>query len=325
MGVSEGATSVYRQAVFVRHLMPIIVGYKRTQMRAKKRPKQDRDAMWDEAHKRAGVQISHMLASLLGVYCKGAQDLCTRGMLVPEHWVNELKWSWEKVPPKGWEQVFVMVTTELRSTKSGAEYIRAQPAAKKNKTLLLEGVFARFDKTPIASASIGQVHSAVLKAGGDRVVVKLVYAEIKQTMDVDLNNMRRGMLLAMDVLKVKANPMPIVNEIYKSFPTECNFMNELDYLNSIKRNMAQRGGKIVVPDCYAHLSTENMLVLNMLDGRTFSKLKSQSMSPAELLSARNALLAVIDEIGKEILLDGLFQYAKQPLPLLRNDLPPTST
>ena len=99
MGITDGATSVYRQLVFVRHLMPIIVGYKRTQMKAKKRPKTDRDALWDEAHKKAGVQISNMLASLLGVYCKGAQDLCTRGMLVPEHWVNELKWSWEKVPP----------------------------------------------------------------------------------------------------------------------------------------------------------------------------------------------------------------------------------
>ena len=184
-------------------------------------------------------------------------------------------------------------------------------AAKRDRKLLLEGFFSSFDEKPIASASIGQVHSAVLKAGSHRVVVKLVYTEIKQTMDVDLDNMRRGMLLAMKTLKVKANPMPIVHEIYKSFPTECNFLNELEYLNCIRSNMAKRGdaGKVVVPNCHTHITTQNMLVLEHLDGKTFSKLKIDSMSAAELAAARRALIAVIDEIGKEIVLDGLFQYA----------------
>ena len=184
-------------------------------------------------------------------------------------------------------------------------------AAKRDRKLLLEGFFSSFDEKPIASASIGQVHAAVLKAGSHRVVVKLVYTEIKQTMDVDLDNMRRGMLLAMKTLKVKANPMPIVHEIYKSFPTECNFLNELEYLNCIRSNMAKRGdaGKVVVPNCHTHITTQNMLVLEHLDGKTFSKLKIDSMSAAELAAARRALIAVIDEIGKEIVLDGLFQYA----------------
>ena len=184
-------------------------------------------------------------------------------------------------------------------------------AAKRDRKLLLEGFFSAFDEKPIASASIGQVHCAILKAGSHRVVVKLVYTEIKQTMDVDLDNMRRGMLLAMKTLKVKANPMPIVHEIYKSFPTECNFLNELEYLNCIRSNMAKRGdaGKVVVPNCYTHITTQNMLVLEHLDGKTFYKLKVDSMSAAELAAARRALIAVIDEIGKEIVLDGLFQYA----------------
>jgi predicted unusual protein kinase regulating ubiquinone biosynthesis (AarF/ABC1/UbiB family) len=110
--------------------------------------------------------------ALRGFYLKHGQTIGTNmAELFPKRWQDEMQPMLDQVPPKDFETIKAIVEADL-----------GKPMGE---------VFSGFEELPIGSASIGQVHRAVLRDGNKRVVVKIQYPEVEQTFRGDVFAVKR--------------------------------------------------------------------------------------------------------------------------------------
>ena len=151
--------------------------------------------------------------------------------------------------------------------------------------------FINFEKNSIASASIGQVHRAVLN-NGNKVVVKIVKEDFKEDFLKDLSNLKKFIKIALffyPKLKRVFNPIEILNYIEEYTLEELNLLNEIkgqDMLwniyneNKDKYNLSD----LVFHKIYPELSNENVLVSEEIQGETFKTLiNKKELSYSNLL------------------------------------------
>ena len=130
---------------------------------------------------------------------------------------------------------------------------------------LPERIFATFDPTPIAAASVGQVHRARLH-DGRQVVVKIQYPGVAETFAADLANMES--LTEMSALAMNADISDYVGMLSESV------VNELDY--SLEQRNQQRLADlyrdhpfVVIPDTVPELCRSRVLVSEFVEGDRF--------------------------------------------------------
>src|SRR5262245_29305459 len=129
----------------------------------------------------------------------------------------------------------------------------------------LDALFADFDTTPLASASIGQAHRAKLHSGDD-VVVKVQHAGIRRRMDVDLDILTGLAQLAEKLPDFQAyRPQATVAEFRRIVRRECDFAREARNLQQFARNF-ERMPRVRIPKLYPKLSTGRVLTMEWLDG-----------------------------------------------------------
>lgn len=135
-----------------------------------------------------------------------------------------------------------------------------------------ESQFERFFFTPVAAASIGQVHEARLK-DGRRIAVKLQYPGIRRSIDSDVDNvatMLRMFNLVPDGMDIK----PFLDEAKEQLHLEADYRFEA---KSIKRFRSRIGNddRFVVPDVIEELSSADVLAMDFLDGRPIESLATE--------------------------------------------------
>jgi ubiquinone biosynthesis protein len=133
----------------------------------------------------------------------------------------------------------------------------------------LDQLFDDFDSTPLASASIGQVHRARLHSGED-VVVKVQHAGIRRRMEVDLDILGGLAQLAEHIPELKPyRPQATVAEFRRVVRRELDFAREARNLQQFARNFC-RSRHVRIPQLYPDLSTERVLTMEWLDGARLS-------------------------------------------------------
>ena len=133
----------------------------------------------------------------------------------------------------------------------------------------LEELFVDFDTTPIASASIGQVHRARLPSGDD-VVVKVQHAGIRRRMEVDLDILAGLAQLAERIPDFAPyRPQATVAEFRRVVRRELDFAREARNMEVFARNFA-RSPHVRIPRFYSGHSTARVLTMEWLDGVTIS-------------------------------------------------------
>ncbi len=133
----------------------------------------------------------------------------------------------------------------------------------------LESLFADFDTTPLASASIGQAHRARLHSGED-VVVKVQHAGIRRRMEVDLDILGGLAQLAEKIPELQSyRPQATVAEFRRVVRRECDFAREARNLQQFARNLA-RSPHVRIPRLYPELSTGRVMTMEWLDGAKLS-------------------------------------------------------
>ena len=164
-------------------------------------------------------------------------------------------------------------------------------------------VFSEFEEVPIAAASIGQVHGAVLKSG-ERVAVKVQRPGIAKVVENDVSILRGiAILLEHYIPEVRlVNPTGLVEEFFKSIIQELDFRIESNNIRRIKNNLSHMD-EIVIPQVYNEVSTHRVLVLQRLHGIRFSN--REAILEAKVEPAK------IVEIGSDaffhmVMHDGLF-------------------
>lgn len=129
-------------------------------------------------------------------------------------------------------------------------------------------IFASIDKQPLASASIAQVHSAVLKTG-ENVVLKVQKPNVDTIISTDLGVLY-GLTKILETITPSmkfASIAPIVDEIRLRMMSETDFLQEAKNIDEFQDFLKKTGNqKVVAPNVYHAFSTKKLLVMERLFG-----------------------------------------------------------
>ena len=193
-----------------------------------------------------GRRLREMLDELGPTFVKFGQLLSTRPDVVPPDIVAELRKLQDDVSPIPFAQVAEVIEADLG--------------------LSVERAFLSFEETPIAAASIGQVHRATLPNGED-VVVKTQRPDAPRQIESDLQLLRSTVRLARE--RVRAldfiDPEALVDEFARSIRQELDYQQEARNAETFRRNFAGIEG-VVVPRVWWRYTTGRVLTLERLEG-----------------------------------------------------------
>ena len=133
-----------------------------------------------------------------------------------------------------------------------------------------EGRFDRFSFTPLAAASIGQVHSAQGK-DGQRLAIKVQYPGVRESISSDVDNV--ATLLRMSgLLPPGMDVVPLLHEAKRQLQDEADYLKEATHLRRFHQLLAD-SPDFLVPRGYAEFSTPNILVMSFADGGPLESLE----------------------------------------------------
>ena len=127
---------------------------------------------WDDLDERYAKSTVQKLGKLQGMYAKYGQTAAGLTNTLGDAWIRELRTLENDIPPRSVEIVRRTIEEETGNRK-------------------LEETFSEFDIVPLGSASIGQVHRAVLKTTGKEVAVKVQYPEAQELFNDDIHAIRK--------------------------------------------------------------------------------------------------------------------------------------
>jgi predicted unusual protein kinase regulating ubiquinone biosynthesis (AarF/ABC1/UbiB family) len=203
------------------------------------------------------IWIRETLLHLGPTFIKVGQFFSTRADLFPSEYVEELSKLQDQVPAFGYEQVAAIVQQEL-----------GKP---------IEQIYSYFDPTPLAAASLGQVHRAKLKSG-EEVVVKVQRPGLVRLFTIDLE-IGRG------IAKFFQHHTPwggagrdwigIYEECRRTLWEEVDYLNEGRNADTFRRNFRDMP-QIAVPKVYWRYTSPRLLTLEYLPGIKISDYEALS-------------------------------------------------
>lgn len=199
------------------------------------------------------VKLRRTLERLGPTFIKFGQVLSMRPDLIPSSYAKELEKLLDAVPKMPFSQVKAVVEKELGKPLSSA--------------------FKEFRREPIASASISQVHAAVLKSG-EKAAVKVQRPDIKKIMETDIDIMFYiAELLEKHSQKLRDfQPVNIVKEFREWTEKELDFHLEARNAKRFYSNF-KYSKTVKIPKVYDGLTTEKILVFEYMEGVELNKYK----------------------------------------------------
>jgi len=193
-----------------------------------------------------GERIRLALEELGPVFVKLGQMLSTRRDLLPDDIGDELALLQDKVPPFSDELARHTIETALGDS--------------------VESLFAEFESSPMASASVAQVHGAILKDGSS-VVVKVLRPGIEKLIDRDVALMYTLADMAAVALPdaKRLRPRDVVVEYDHTIHNELNLINEASN-GAVFRNNFKDSDLLYVPQIYWDFTKTNVLVMERIHG-----------------------------------------------------------
>ena len=134
-------------------------------------------------------------------------------------------------------------------------------------------LFSSFEEKPLAAASIGQVHSAVLKSSGARVAVKVQYPGVADSIDSDLNNL--AILLTASRLLPKGLFLDkTIANARTELAWECDYIREAECGRRFQELLADEADVFIVPKIYPEASGKQVLTMEFMDGLGVTRIQS---------------------------------------------------
>ncbi|MGD2118422.1 MAG: ubiquinone biosynthesis regulatory protein kinase UbiB [Chromatiales bacterium] len=236
---------------------------------------------WFSAGKRApyGVRIRRSLEDLGPIFVKFGQMVSTRRDLLPDDIADELVKLQDDVPPFS-GQLAIKIIEQAYGQK-------------------ISDVFAEFDETPLASASVAQVHTATL-LDGKQVVVKVLRPKIERYIKRDVSLLTTIASLAQRYSKEarRLRPLEVADEFRKTIFDELDLMREAANASQLRRNFLN-SEMLYVPEIYWDLCRSNVMVLERIHGTNVGNIAA--------LHAQNISMRMLGERGVEIFFTQVFR------------------
>ncbi|RAH70913.1 protein kinase COQ8 [Aspergillus aculeatinus CBS 121060] len=162
----------------------------------------------------------------------------------------------------------------LQRVQDRADYM---PASQRDKVLTdnlgpdWRDLFSSFDDIPMAAASIGQVHSAVLKRTGQPVAVKIQYPGVADSIDSDLNNLSI-LLTASRLLPRGLYLDKTIENARTELAWECDYIREAESANRF-RELLRDDPVFLVPEIIPEASGKQVLTMERLEGIAVTKIQ----------------------------------------------------
>ena len=196
-----------------------------------------------ETHFKSAVKLLDSMGYMRGAVMKVGQTLASFPDVVPKEFVDTLESLHFQAPP-----MHFSLLRELFLDEFGEEP---------------ETLFAEFDETAFAAASLGQVHRAKLKTG-ETVAVKIQYPGIARTIRTDFKNLI-PMLLPVRLSKDWENLKAQLEYLRQCLEQETNYEREAEFLTRARKLFFEEEG-IAVPKVYPEYSTGRVLTMEYLPG-----------------------------------------------------------
>lgn len=222
-------------------------------------------------------------------FVKLGQLLSTRPDLVPAPYIDALSRLQDRLEPFPFEEVRRIIREDL-----GKE---------------VEEAYASFNERPLAAASLGQAHAAILH-DGRRVVVKIQRPGVRQRIVDDLDALEEVAAMAERRTEVgqRYGVLGLIQEFRRNILDELNYQREAANLAQIGRNLAQFD-RIAIPSAIDDLTRPRVLTMEYVRGRKITEL-----SPIRHMEIDGEALAeeLFQAYLKQILIDGFFHADPHP-------------
>ncbi len=212
-------------------------------------------------------------------FIKFGQILSTRRDLLPDDISDELAQLQDNVPAFSAEEAIKIIENSLGSD--------------------VDTLFERFDRDPLASASVAQVHSARLHSG-DEVVIKVIRPGIDRVIrkDISLMYLFARLLVRVSREARRLRPVEVVADYEKTILDELDLLREAANTSQLRRNFLA-SHLLFVPQVYWDFCRPRVMVMERIHG--------VPISDVETLKARGTDMKKLAERGVEIFFTQVFR------------------
>jgi ubiquinone biosynthesis protein len=244
---------------------------------------------WRRLERPRGERLRLALEALGPIFVKFGQVLSTRRDLLPLDIADELAKLQDRVPPFPVEQVYRTLQRTYR--------------------LPVEQVFERFDPVAVASASVAQVHFAVLP-GGREVAVKVLRPGIAPVIveDVALLNVAATLIEKLWADGRRLKPREVVAEFERHLKDELDLMREAANASQLRRNF-ENSPLLVVPEIFWDFCGTEVMVMERMTGTPISQVERLR---AQGIDVQKLARAGVEIFFTQVFRDGFFHADMHP-------------
>ena len=226
-----------------------------------------------------GQRLREALETLGPIYVKFGQVLSTRRDLIPLDIADELARLQDRVPPFPSEAAVAEIERSLGRT--------------------IEELFQSFQREPVASASIAQVHLATLKDGRE-VAVKVLRPRVEDAIarDLVLLNTAASQVERLWADGRRLRPREVVAEFARHLDEELDLMREAANASQLRRNF-EGSPLLLVPQVHWDLCSQRVMVMERMHGTPVSQVR--------LLREKNIDVPALARAGVEIFFTQVFR------------------
>ena len=227
----------------------VMMSYLRLQIAGKIFGKKYKEKRMIALHLKNANRIKTAILELQGLFIKVGQLLSILTNFLPEQFQEPLEGLQDKIPARPYAEIQQRISKEFGKRP-------------------LE-LFAHFEETPMAAASIGQAHRAKLPDGTE-VVVKVQHANIEQTAQIDLEIMERLTNLLSRFMDIKGMDYAYT-QVRKMIEEELDFKKEALAMDIIRQNLKDEAG-LLIPEVHPDFSSQRVLCTTFYEGVKISNL-----------------------------------------------------
>ena len=198
-----------------------------------------------QAHRKAAGRLLELCRQNGGVYIKIGQHLANLDYLVPYEYIETLSSLFDEAPRSDYADIRQVIEEDLNDT--------------------VENLFDGFESTPIASASLAQVHVAYDKETGKKLAVKVQHRGLRETSVGDILAVTWAVRVV-DALFEEFTFSWIADEIAPHLPKELDFRREGMNAERASADLKKTGLDCVVPEIVWKTTTPRVLTMEFEEG-----------------------------------------------------------